>query len=58
MLAWEGSLESQLELGFCSTEESLVDVSVGGVESNVGAEGVGEAFEDDSLAFRDVEECA
>ena len=52
----EGGTNAQLELCLCSTEESLVCVSVRRVEGLVGAGGVGKAFEDDFLAFRNVEQ--
>jgi len=58
---WVGSnsgLESQLGLGFGSTDESLEDLLVGGFEDDVAACGVGEALEDSVLLGLDVEAVA
>lgn len=58
MCAWIAGTKTELKLCLRSAEESLVDVCVGGIESNVCAGGVGEALEDDGLTFRNVEELA
>lgn len=53
-----GSLEPELRLSLCGTDEGLEDLRIGGFEDDVAAGGVGEALEDSLLFGLDVEAVA
>lgn len=52
----KGRLEAQLQLGFGSTIELLVDGGIVAIENNIGAGGVAVAFEEEFGVFRDAKE--